>query len=364
MKAGRVIYDASKLDTCLADAKGPFCDSNNLGYQVPSCRVVFRGTVAPGGTCYAPYFLLLNGTDVLNECDGGYCTAGIQKCPGQCVAYAKVDDPCTPTDAHCGPDAYCDGGHCRAYLPVASPCGDATLQCDPRLACGSHDADGALTCETKKESGEACNFDVECHRFNCLAGMCRPGHEGETCGAFPKCDPGLKCGGRPARSRSAKGERAFPDRTPVATASCVRRPASTMQECRPASATCPASRRVARSASTIRAPTVSGAPATIHSRGPVNLRGRSATAASRDLSIVLLGPRVQRRQMSGAERARWSMRSRMGDDVRRRIRVQARQHLRQAGRGGRGVRLSTRLPARILLRRHVQGRQDPRYALR
>jgi hypothetical protein len=82
VSAGRVIYDATKLDQCLADAKKPFCGTNNLGLGVPSCQAVLRGTVAVGSPCYAPHLFLLEGTDTLGECDGSYCSANIHTCPG------------------------------------------------------------------------------------------------------------------------------------------------------------------------------------------------------------------------------------------------------------------------------------------
>jgi hypothetical protein len=197
LSSGRVVFDPTAVDACLADAAGPFCTTNNI--SAASCSLVFRPTVPPGGTCYAPYFGLLLGGTWLNECDGGICSATIHSCPGQCLAYLKAGDPCMPQPplgtAFCGPGTYCDGMHCQTSLPAGSSCNDLTLRCASPLVCVPSAADGALSCEPTKGQGQACQVDAECDRFYCLTQTCRAGHVGEECAAYLQCDPGLVCTG-------------------------------------------------------------------------------------------------------------------------------------------------------------------------
>ncbi len=196
MSSGRVVFDASSVDTCLSDAAQSFCDTNHLGSGVASCRAVFKGTVMPGGTCYAPNFILLASGDEL-ECADGRCSATYVSCPGQCVKNLQRGAACSTSSMappSCEPTDYCDGAHCAAYLAQGAACDGTALKCDSSLVCGPHDADGALTCEAKKGQGQGCTSDSECERLNCLTGTCRTGHLGETCAAYLKCDAGLKCG--------------------------------------------------------------------------------------------------------------------------------------------------------------------------
>ncbi len=194
--AGRVAYDASKLDACINDSKATFCDSNRIGPGAASCKQVFRGLVPLGSSCYAPMFSGVGDSLMLNECDGGYCTASYQTCPGRCTKYAAATEACSNSGPYCADGLFCDGANCRPQLGLSAACDDVMRRCAPLLACGPHDADGAFTCETKKEEGQGCTYDTECYRFICLQGICRAGHEGESCAAFGKCDPGFKCAGR------------------------------------------------------------------------------------------------------------------------------------------------------------------------
>lgn len=196
IRAGRVVYDGTKVDACFQDAKAPFCSTSNFGSDIPSCQMVFRGTVQAGGVCYAPYVPMLVNGFRLDECaPGAYCTSGTSVCPGTCAAYAKAGDPCTELDGHCGPGNYCTGTKCAPLLGLGESCAAAGAQCGSALRCGATDApDGGLVCEAPRTEGQSCKADAECDRFYCLTGTCRPGHEGEECLAFGKCDVGLKCG--------------------------------------------------------------------------------------------------------------------------------------------------------------------------
>ncbi|MGH7434176.1 MAG: hypothetical protein ACRENE_00710, partial [Polyangiaceae bacterium] len=196
--SGRLVYDAAAAATCFSKGGPPaFCiSSGTLGYGVPECQGVFKGTVADGGTCYAQYTLLLaGGGDSLDECASGTtCSANFQSCPGQCVADVATGGACSMTGGpRCAAGDYCNGTTCAAYGAVGSACDGPTDKCGVLLACGTHDADGAFTCETKKESGAACSFDAECDDLACLTGTCRPAHLGETCAPWGKCDTGSKC---------------------------------------------------------------------------------------------------------------------------------------------------------------------------
>jgi hypothetical protein len=196
LSSGRAVFDASAVDACIADSLASFCANSNLG-GAPSCSKVFHGTVATGSTCYAPYFTLLTNGDRLDECDGGVCSSTIQTCPGQCVAFLGANAACSTgaPSVPCGPGLYCDGTHCQQLQPTGAAC-TGLQQCLPPLTCGPHDSDsGAFVCETLKEQGQGCTYDVECDRFNCLTMTCRPGHQNEECAAYNKCDPGLVCTG-------------------------------------------------------------------------------------------------------------------------------------------------------------------------
>jgi hypothetical protein len=197
ISSGRLVYDSAAAATCLSNAAPPaLCASGGtLGYGVPVCQQVFKGTVANGGTCYSQYMVLLGGGDQINECASGSCSATYQSCPGQCVANIATDGGCSTTDAGaaCATGDFCNGSTCTAYGGVGAPCDGAGQRCAFLLACGPHDADGAFTCEAKKESGAACSTETECDDYLCLSGTCRPGHSGEPCAPWGKCDSGLAC---------------------------------------------------------------------------------------------------------------------------------------------------------------------------
>jgi hypothetical protein len=202
--SGRVVYDATQVDSCFADSQRPFCAVRQLGAGVASCAGVFHGTVAVGAPCFdTNYFFFTAGRAPVSECATGYCNVG-QPCEATCKAYLASGAACAlnssgqgdPATGLCDPvTAYCDGAHCTPWRKVGETCDTVSVTCDPSLVCGTHASDsGSLICEVLGEEGDACLARSECDDFQCLTDTCRPGHAGEPCLGVGRCDVGLKCG--------------------------------------------------------------------------------------------------------------------------------------------------------------------------
>ncbi|MFI5308098.1 MAG: hypothetical protein ACHQ53_12135 [Polyangiales bacterium] len=168
--AGRVSYDASKVDGCLDAIKALGCSfSTTRLFEKDACKGVFTGHAKAGAKC-----------TVGEDCDSGlFCQHDATTCPGTCKALLKPGSTCDSAD-----------------------------QCADGLACSKSTA----TCEEPSHAGEACGGGVagECAGgLSCVgddettgtAGMCRHtnsilvGKLGDTCdiktGAL--CTEGLTC---------------------------------------------------------------------------------------------------------------------------------------------------------------------------
>lgn len=155
---GRVAYDASKVEPCLAELEGIDCDfSTARALSQGVCEQIFTGTVAVGGDC-----------DVDEECKGvAFCQKG-DSCPGTCSVLLGPGDPCEEDD-QCEDGLRCSAdGVCAAPAGEGEPCGGSLgTECSPALACvGADDMTGAAgTCTSPDEvfvgeEGDACDFDT------------------------------------------------------------------------------------------------------------------------------------------------------------------------------------------------------------
>jgi hypothetical protein len=133
---GRVAYDQSKAEACIAAIKAMSCDDWNSGLkQPPECSQAFVAKVAVGGKCLNDF-----------ECIDGVC------------AGATSTDP--PTDGTC--TARVGVGQACMYVLTTDTCADGNY-CTP-----------GNTCAAKKAGGAACGGDNECGSGNCndTTGQC------------------------------------------------------------------------------------------------------------------------------------------------------------------------------------------------
>jgi hypothetical protein len=228
--AGKVTFDATKAQACLAGIASWSCDRTVVfanRWTPPECSEIFGGTVADGGACG------LSRECVSNVCTVPACPMGC--CQGTCATGTpspppgRVGDACPNGQCYA---SYCDptSMKCVALLPAGATC-TTTSQCDMGLTCaGTCVSDGAAlggpctpnsttacanigdTCSTTTStcvavglSGDPCQIATDCSTiYTCNAGHCalKP-RVGETCSVQTSngacvdqsyCDPTtLKC---------------------------------------------------------------------------------------------------------------------------------------------------------------------------
>jgi len=155
---GRVDYDPSQVEPCLAELEGLGCDfSSARALSRGVCEKIFTGTVEVGGDC-----------DVDQECEGvAFCQKG-KSCPGTCARLLGPGDPCDDDD-QCE-----DGLRCGSDRACAAPAGEGDAcggsldtECAPALLCiGDDDTTGAAGSCARSEDvfvgdeGDACDFDT------------------------------------------------------------------------------------------------------------------------------------------------------------------------------------------------------------
>ena len=230
---GKVLYDGSGVDACLAAVAGATCSEleelsksfSNLGAVFPAeCGGLMAGTVATGGACTAHI-----------ECvSPGYCDFFAGSCPGQCalpVTAGGCDDPVQcATGLACSPQGSCTpslmegepcasgqqapecmlGQWCVQGMAMGAPAGVCTADtqvwtepegspCDPNagrlcergLVCAADVGGMRLSCVPKAAKGRACwplSFPTDCPR----AQYCAPGAMGPT--GMGTCAPRLGAG--------------------------------------------------------------------------------------------------------------------------------------------------------------------------
>lgn len=189
--AGRVSFHAEQAVLCLAALEESLtvCDTPFLFFGTSgACMGVTRGALPAGGQCYPVSAI---GTD---ECAEGYCSvAGTTSCPGQCIPFAQLEDPC-PSGVRCAPNLRCDGSVCTALTPAGGECTSAG-ECEAGLQCLEVSA-STFECRALGQlddpcyNAEACQYPLDCEGGKCVTtvqpgGSCR---SDASC-PFPPTDP-------------------------------------------------------------------------------------------------------------------------------------------------------------------------------
>ncbi|HZS39976.1 MAG TPA: hypothetical protein VFF06_24250 [Polyangia bacterium] len=159
--ANRMRFAAGGAQQCLDAIAGAPCAAGALEWRLNlRCHHVYAPKVAAGGECHGD-----------GECEGGFCAGAT--CPGRCVAWPAVGDPCTPPNG-----------------------------CDPTVEyCGLAGPGASFTCLVHKQEGDACADGSECaFGLLCIAAKCstppRGGQPGDVCDDFTApCDESLFCDG-------------------------------------------------------------------------------------------------------------------------------------------------------------------------
>jgi len=173
--AGRVTYDASSAQACLA-ALGS-CGILTTFTPPAACRDALKGAVANGGTCYTS-----------TDCQNGFCTAesSLSTCPGSCVAYAASGAPCGAS-AQCAPSQVCTGT-CKTPSRAGGPC-----PCEANFYCDSG------TCKPGQVSGGPCSDHGQCaSSYVCVGAATKTcqamvGLNGDCTQGAELCGPGYVC---------------------------------------------------------------------------------------------------------------------------------------------------------------------------
>jgi hypothetical protein len=208
VEAGRVRYDGSKVQACLATIEGIGC-----GFQTrrtllsDACNEVLEGSVELGGDCALD-----------EDCAGvAFCKRDGNSCPGECSALLGAGETCSEDD-DCAEGLACRNQTMRCEAPgrLGEPCGRvADANCAAGLACigGDAAAGQAGECGDTEELfaaqlGEDCDLeeqvlcadDLACAvvlplgtapRFRCMARV----QIGDDCtfGAPSQCPIGAYC---------------------------------------------------------------------------------------------------------------------------------------------------------------------------
>ena len=162
---GSVIFDNLVAKQCLDD----FAKSECGVVSLPSCDLVFVGTIPNGGAC----------TDT-QECAGdAHCQ--LDSCPGTCQANPTMGQSCLDS-ARCGADLACNADNvCDLPLANGEPC-----QTGDNCASGyCRSVDGVRTCDDLTEYFSLAR-DAPCDGlFTCQKGLYCP----ITLGEAPVCTP-------------------------------------------------------------------------------------------------------------------------------------------------------------------------------
>jgi hypothetical protein len=150
VKRGTVSYDADLAAACLAQDGG---DCAFHLQQPESCRLTFRGKVAPGGVCV-----------IGNECvDDGDCQLPAGCTAACCIGTCSVGHPrvalggnCSNVPFDCVPGAFCNGvGICAALVAPGGVCASSSACQDPAICLLS--SAGSGTCLVPPAEGQSCD---------------------------------------------------------------------------------------------------------------------------------------------------------------------------------------------------------------
>ena len=214
LASGALGLDPDLTDLCLAEMKALPCGL----FETPACSKVYVGKVAEGGACFGP------------ECALGSRCVADATCPGTCVRYAQLGDPCDRMNSNgsntCAPTLYCDStlvcvtSTFPSPAMIGSPCsglfdcqvGGDNLVCEgPNgpidFSLPPTSTDGGVmpgTCQPPTATGP-CNYGYQCSSDVCIGA--NSGASVGTCGqrkvlgdactpGMRECGPGTTCGTR------------------------------------------------------------------------------------------------------------------------------------------------------------------------
>jgi hypothetical protein len=210
IKAGRVTFDAAKLDACLQAVLAPSDRCSEIAatpQMIPwievcsSLNVPWVGTVAVGGACVFQF-----------DCAGApdtFCGPDLK-----CKMKPTAGFPCNTFTNPCASAYYCQASTntCAPKLAVGAACLPGT-QCDKDLFC---DSKGTIdtsddVCAPKGAGGASCTATSSTTaNAACISGQCNPG----TCtGTAFSCYSNSQCGGRCSLS-NASCTATYPDCNP------------------------------------------------------------------------------------------------------------------------------------------------------
>lgn len=163
--AGRVRYDGSKADACLAELEAAGCDFDSQRvFSEGACAELMTGTVGHAEDCTLDA-----------ECEGNLFCQIENSCPGSCAELLAHGEACEDSD-DCEDGLGCEDERCTPVVGPGKTCeGDSGAVCRFDLACLEGD-DGNSECVQQSalltgKLGEPCNLD----------------------GALELCEDGLSC---------------------------------------------------------------------------------------------------------------------------------------------------------------------------
>lgn len=120
--SGRLAYDGTQVDECLAQMRGASCEQLS-DLEQGSCEVMLHGTTALGAACMLE-----------DECAGNaYCDLAAA-CPGVCTARQPAGGECV-SEIECDNGLDCVGGHCVAPVGPGAACGENAPGCTTGYTC-------------------------------------------------------------------------------------------------------------------------------------------------------------------------------------------------------------------------------------
>lgn len=177
LDAGRVTFDAEKLNACLQALVAPdsTCSEVITDPELPwsaACEeAAFTGTVAVGGACFFDH-----------DC-AGY--PGTAECAAnqKCISKPTQGFPC---GTGCAEGFYCATSTCQPQLAMGSPC-TSSMECQDELFC---DFSALMpVCTARAPGGSPCTSDSGCESGECIPGMCM----GTGFQCFEDTDCGSRC---------------------------------------------------------------------------------------------------------------------------------------------------------------------------
>jgi len=178
LAAGRVTFDATKLDACLNSIVAPTDVCSDVVMELPwktACKdSAWVGTVATGGACLFDF-----------DCTGApdsFCGPN-QKCQMKPTAGF-------PCGTGCASAYYCGTNNtCAPRLAEGAPC-TGTTQCAKDLYCDTTQT--MPVCAGRKGAGEACTSNLGCVSNECIPGTCM--------GTSQQCYTDTQCNSRCANN--------------------------------------------------------------------------------------------------------------------------------------------------------------------